>query len=91
MEAPLAIFVWSKQRAVPVRVTEISVTEEAFDPALNPIRAKINLSLRVLSVDDLGFAHKGGSLFMSYLKNKEALAGKAPGATLATLGLEGLS
>lgn len=91
MEAPLAIFVWSKQRAVPVRVTEFSVTEEAFDPALNPIRAKISLSLRVLSVDDLGFDHKGGGLFMSYLKNKEALAGKAPGATLATLGLEGLS
>ena len=91
MEAPLAIFVWSKQRVVPVRVTEFSVTEEAFDPVLNPIRAKINLSLRVLSMDDLGFAHKGGSLFMSYLKNKEALAGRAPGATLATLGLEGLS
>ncbi|WIM04794.1 MAG: hypothetical protein OHM77_08780 [Candidatus Nitricoxidivorans perseverans] len=91
MEAPLTLFVWSKQRAVPVRVTDFSVTEEAFDPLLNPIRAKVSLGLRVLSVDDLGFSHKGGSLFMSYLKNKEALAGKAPGATLGTLGLEGLS
>ena len=91
MEAPLTLFVWSKQRAVPVRITEFSVTEEAFDPLLNPIRAKVSLGLRVLSVDDLGFSHKGGSLFMSYLKNKEALAGKAPGATLSTLGLEGLS
>jgi hypothetical protein len=76
---------------VPVRVTEFSITEEAFDPLLNPIRAKVSIGLRVLSVDDLGFSHKGGSLFMSYLKNKEALAGKAPGATLGTLGLEGLS
>lgn len=91
MEAPLAVFVWSKQRAVPVRVTEFSITEEAFDPLLNPIRAKVSLGLRVLSVDDLGFSHKGGSLFMSYLKNKEALAKKAPGATLAALGAEGLS
>lgn len=91
MEAPLTLFVWSKQRAVPVRVTEFSVTEEAFDPLLNPIRARVSLGLRVLSVDDLGFSHKGGSLFMSYLKNKEALAGKAPSATLSTLGLEGLS
>lgn len=90
MEAPLALFVWSRHRAVPVRVTEFSVTEEAFDPLLNPIRAKVNLGLRVLSVDDLGFAHKGGGLFMSYLKNKEALAGKVQGATLSTLGLEGL-
>ena len=90
MEAPLSLFVWSKHRAVPVRVTEFSVTEEAFDPSLNPIRAKINLSLRVLSVNDLGFDHRGGSLFMSYLKNKEALAGKVGSATLNSLGLEGL-
>lgn len=91
MEAPLTLFVWSKQRAVPVRVTEFSVTEEAFDTLLNPIRAKVTLGLRVLSVDDLGFSHKGGSLFMSYLRNKEALAAKAQGATLGTLGLESLS
>lgn len=90
MEATLALFVWSKSRVVPVRITEFSVTEEAFDPALNPIRAKVSLGLRVLSVDDLGFAHKGGSLFMSYLRNKEALASKSAGATLGTLGLEGL-
>ena len=90
MEAPLSLFVWSKQRAVPVRITEFSVTEEAFDPLLNPIRAKVNLGFRVLTVDDVGFSHKGGSLFMSYLKNKEALAGKAPGANLGVLGVESL-
>lgn len=90
MEAPLSLFVWSRHRAVPVRVTEFSVTEEAFDPSLNPIRARINLGLRVLSINDLGFDHRGGSLFMSYLKNKEALAGMVGNATLNSLGLEGL-
>jgi len=90
MQAPLSLFVWSKQRAVPVRVSEFSVTEEAFDPSLNPIRAKISLSLRVLSVNDLGFGNRGGSLFMSYLKNKEALAGTIGSSTLNSLGLEGL-
>lgn len=90
MEAPLSLFVWSKHRAVPVRVTEFSVTEEAFDPSLNPIRARVNLGLRVLSINDLGFDHRGGSLFMSYLKNKEALAGMVGSATLNRLGLEGL-
>ena len=39
--SPLTLFVWSKSRVVPVRVTELSVTEEAFDVALNPIRAKV--------------------------------------------------
>lgn len=90
METPLALFVWSRNRVVPVRVTDFSVTEEAFDPDLNPIRAKVSLGLRVLSVDDLGFAHRGGSLFMSYLQAKERLAARAPGATLGTLGLESL-
>lgn len=91
METPLALFVWSKNRVVPVRVTDFSVTEEAFDPSLNPLRAKVSIGLRVLSVDDLGFAHKGGSLFMTYLQTKERLAGKATAGTLGTLGLGGIS
>jgi hypothetical protein len=88
MEAPLALFVWSKSRVLPVRVTEFSVTEEAFDPALNPIRAKVSLGLRVLTVDDLGFAHKGGSVFLNYLEGKERLAGKVAPVTLGAMGLE---
>ena len=90
VEAPLTLFVWSKERIAPVRITEYSVTEEAFDTALNPIRAKVSLGMRVLSVDDLGFSHRGGSLFMNYLRNKEQLAGKAVSAALSALGLEGL-
>ena len=90
IEAPLTLFVWSKQRVVPVRVTELSITEEAFDVNLNPIRAKVTLALRVLSVDDLGFDHRGGTLFMGYLRARESLARKAPTATLGDLGLEGI-
>jgi hypothetical protein len=90
LESPLTLFVWSKQRVVPVRVTDLSVTEEAFDVALNPIRAKVSLGLRVLSVDDLGFKHRGGTLFMAYLRNKESLAGQASPVQLSDLGVEGL-
>lgn len=79
MEAPLALFVWSVQRVAPVRVTEFSITEEAFDTQLNPIRAKVSLSLRVLTISDFGFGHKGSEYFMAYLKNKELLAKKAGG------------
>ena len=88
LEAPLTLFVWSRQRVVPVRITELSVTEEAFDVALNPIRAKVSLGLRVLSVDDLGFRHRGGTLFMAYLRNKESLAGVAASVPLSELGVE---
>lgn len=86
-EAPLVLFIWSKSRVVPVRVTEFSITEEAFDPALNPLRAKVSLGLRVLSTDDLGFTHKGGTIFISHLRTREMLAAKAGSATLASLGI----
>jgi len=89
-EAPLVLVVWSKNRVVPVRVTEFSVTEEAFDPSLNPIRAKVSLGLRVLSTDDLGFTHKGGTMFLSYLRVRETLATKAGSASLASIGLTSL-
>ena len=90
MESALALFVWGANRIAPVRVTEFSISEEAFDPALNPINAKINLSLRVLSVDDLGFDHKGGGLFMAYLQSRERLATKAATFGFDALGIGGL-
>ena len=90
METPLTLFVWSKHRVLPVRVTELSITEEAYDPALNPIRAKISLGLRVLSVDDLGFSHTGSQLFMTYLKNKEQLKDRYSQLNLQSLGIGGI-
>jgi hypothetical protein len=89
-EAPLTLFVWSKTRVLPVRITEFSITEEAFDPNLNPIRAKISLGLRVLSVNDVGFAHRGGNLFMSYLQAKEQLAMRTSGSAFSSLGISGI-
>ncbi len=90
METPLVLFVWTRSRVLPVRLTDLSVTEEAFDPALNPIRAKVSLGLRVLSVDDLGFTHKGGNLFLVYQQQKERLAALAASGTLGQLGLRGI-
>ena len=90
MQAPLTLFIWSRSRVVPVRLTDFSVTEEAFDPALNPLRAKVSLSLRVLSVDDLGFDHRGGSLFMSYLQVKEQMAARNRGGAFSAFGITGL-
>jgi hypothetical protein len=90
IESPLTVFVWSRQRILPVRLTEFSITEEAFDPNLNPIRAKVSLGMRVLNVNDTGFAHKAGGLFMTYLQNKEQLARRSRGVTFSTLGITGV-
>lgn len=89
--APLPLFVFGPKRIVPVRITEMSITEEAFDTRLNPTRAKVSLGLRVLTVDDLGFDSKGGNLFLTYLQAKEQLAGRAPGGSFASLGINGIS
>jgi hypothetical protein len=90
LEQPLTLFVWSKSRVAPVRLTDFSITEEAFDPNLNPIRAKVSLGMRVLNVDDLGFDHPGGRIFMTYLGNKEQLAAKVDNVAISVLGLAGL-
>jgi hypothetical protein len=90
MQSPLTLFVWSKTRVLPVRVTEFTITEESFDTALNPVRAKVSLGMRVLTVDDLGFEHKGGSLFMSYLEQKEQLAARIANASFGALGITGI-
>ena len=78
MQSALTLFIWSKNRIIPVRLTDFSITEEAFDPNLNPIRAKVSLGMRVLSVNDVGFDAKAGSLYMIYQQQKERLAGLAP-------------
>ncbi len=90
VEAPLTVFVFGPKRIAPVRITELSITEEAFDTALNPIRAKISLGMRVLTIDDVGFAEKGGGLFMSYLKAKEQLATQNKAGAFGALGITGL-
>jgi hypothetical protein len=88
--APLSLFIFGPNRIVPVRITELSITEEAFDTALNPIRAKLSLGLRVLTVDDLGFDAKGGGLFMTFLQSKEQLAQRFRGGSFSTLGITGI-
>jgi hypothetical protein len=77
METALTVFAWSKSRITPVRITDLSITEEAFDPELNPIRAKVSLGMRVLNVNDVGFLTPAGALYMIYQTTKESLAAQA--------------
>jgi hypothetical protein len=86
-ESPLPVFVWGKSRVVPVRITEFTITEEAFDSLLHPIRAKFTLGLRVLTVNDLGFAHRGGSLFLLQQQQRERLAAASEAPDLTILGI----
>lgn len=68
------VLVWSRHRIVPVRLTELSIVEEAFDTRLNPIRAKISLSLRVLGVNELGTRSRLGAIAVGQHTRLETLA-----------------
>ena len=84
IEADLSVFIWGINRVMPVRLSELSITEEAFDPRLNPIRAKVSLGMQVLSTNDLRYDHKGSSLFRVYQKQKEVFAKINLGLTAIT-------
>ncbi len=86
MELPLALFVWGNKRTLPVRLESLSIEEQAFDVNLNPIRAEISLSLKVLSYSDLEFGSKGSSLFMAHHMQKQLLAAKASALNATSLG-----
>jgi hypothetical protein len=53
---PVTLFIWGPGRIVPVRVTGLTITEQLYDPALNPIHAEAQLTLRVLTPAELAAA-----------------------------------
>lgn len=83
--APLTLFIWGPSRVMPVRLSDFSVTEEAHDTNLNPIRAKVSLSLRVLTYDDVPATHPAYALFMAHQVVKEGMAAVASAGKLAAV------
>jgi hypothetical protein len=86
-EAPLTLFVWGPRRVLPVRLTSLSVEEQMHDPRLNPIRASVSLSLRVLSYHDLPQSSPGYGLSLAHQIGQEVLAALAVGTSLRDLGV----
>ncbi|WP_055554575.1 hypothetical protein [Streptomyces sp. NBRC 110028] len=87
IEMPLTLFTWGSKRVMPVRITELSINESAFDVNLNPIRASLSIGLKVLTVSDLPPGHRGAELYLAHLAQKERLAAAARGGALSALGL----
>jgi hypothetical protein len=72
--APLAFFIWGPTRVLPVVVTSVSITEQAFDPNLNPIQARVDLSLKVLTYRELDMTNPGYWVYMASFAQKEVMA-----------------
>ncbi len=71
---PLTLFVWGGQRILPVRVGSFSITEQAYDAMLNPIRAEAKIELQVLNYSDLTPANPAYYLFLAHQVAKETMA-----------------
>lgn len=84
--APLTLFIWGPKRVLPVRLTSFSITEDAYDINLNPIRAKVSLGLSVLSYNDLPVTHPGYHLFLAHQVVKETMATMGSVNNLAAAG-----
>jgi hypothetical protein len=50
---PVVLFFWGPGRIVPVRLATFSIEEQAFNPLLYPIRAKVTLGMKVLDEQHL--------------------------------------
>jgi len=90
MEAPLVLLVWGVKRVVPVLVSSLTFTEEAFDPKLQPIRVKASIECKVLTSSDLPNQHIGFNLYIAYRQAVEQLATKVTSTDVRPLGLEHL-
>lgn len=89
LPSPLVLLALGRNRLVPVRITEFSIVEEAFDTQLNPIRARVSLGMRALSIDDLAFGGKGAELFMVAARRRDKMAKRRP-PNMQALGLTGV-
>jgi hypothetical protein len=75
-DVPLILLVWGKSRVVPVLLTSFAIAEQAFDARLNPIQAKVDLGMRVLTYMELQPGTLGYMAFLAYQRQKEMLAGQ---------------
>ena len=72
--APLTLFVWGAKRVLPVQIQSLGIEESAYDERLNPIQAKVNISLKVLSYADMSLLDPGYYIFLSHQIVKEAMS-----------------
>ena len=73
-QAPLCLLVWGARRVLPVQIQSLSIKEEAFDQKLNPIRARADLTMRVMTYRDLDVTNPGYWAYLAAFTQKEAMA-----------------
>jgi hypothetical protein len=79
-DTPLVLLSFGAQRVAPVMIASYAVTEELFDPNLNPIHAKVDLGLKVMTYMEFPSQSPGREAFIAHQKSLESLAREWIGA-----------
>jgi hypothetical protein len=85
-DVPLLIFAWGGGCQAPVRITSYAVTEDAFDTDLVPLRATVDLTLQVISAQDVRPHTTPYERYLQYQQAKETWAKDAYVVSLPGLG-----
>jgi hypothetical protein len=48
---PRILFIWGPTRILPVTIDAMTIAEEEYDGALNPVRAEVDITLSVIAID----------------------------------------
>lgn len=80
-QVPTVLFIWGPGRILPVRVTGLTITEKLYDGLLNPTFAEAQLTLKVLTEEELKVVNgpladiaRGASKYMTYARQALAVA-----------------
>ncbi len=72
---PIVLFKWGAKRSVAVRLVGMSVEEKSFDVTLNPTRATVSLSLRVLDAAEVNDNPGARNVYSSHQNTQASLVG----------------
>lgn len=84
IELPLTVLAWGPGRVLPIKITSLGITEQAFTAGLHPMRASVDISADVLTYDDLSVTDVGYGLYLAHLVAKEVMASAAAVAAVGT-------
>jgi len=84
-QAPRILFIWGPSRVLPVEIRSMSITEQKFDPLLNPVQAEVSIGLQVASFpgntdDTIG---RGALMYTQTVKEAQVLLNLAKAVELA--------
>jgi hypothetical protein len=88
---PIVVFKWGEKRLVPVSVVSISIEEKSFDLTLNPTRATVNLTLKVLSAKEVDSNQAARKVLQTHQNDRKILVetyksqtGQTPASAVST-------